>query len=84
VLDEVEATAWPNGTRMVPGYWPQALAVDILWRLRSEPDVTRWSGIVLDEALRLKWPQGAAMVPGAFAEELADRITARIRPEVKR
>ncbi|MGP3938413.1 GIY-YIG nuclease family protein [Streptomyces sp. 6N106] len=78
LLAEIAGMVWPGGGQMVPGYWPEALAIGILWRLSRIEDPARHSAVVLGEVVRLKWPGGAAMVPGLFAERLTDRIMARL------
>ncbi|MEU9796431.1 GIY-YIG nuclease family protein [Streptomyces sparsogenes] len=76
LLAEIAGMVWPGGGQMVPGYWPERLATDVLWRLSSIEDSARHPAVVLGEIVRMEWLDGAAMVPGLFAERLTDRITA--------
>ncbi|WP_442809867.1 GIY-YIG nuclease family protein [Streptomyces sp. SR27] len=77
VLAEVEKTTWPDGRPALSGYWPEALATNILWRLQHLKDGAQQFATVLDEALRLQWPEGTAMLPGRLAEDLAHAVVAR-------
>ncbi|MFE7512748.1 GIY-YIG nuclease family protein [Streptomyces sp. NPDC057540] len=77
VLDEAERATWPDGRPALCGYWPEALATRILWRLQHLKDGKQQFAAVLDEALRLQWPEGAAMLPGRLAEDLAHAVVAR-------
>jgi hypothetical protein len=78
ILAEAGEATLPSGVLALSGYWPEALAVNVVWRLRRMSSADLRVAIVLDEALHLRWPDGVAMLPGVLAEAFARKVVERL------